>query len=128
MALNKVIHEGRLTADPELKQTPGGLSVVSFTLAINYAKDKADFFHYVAWRHTAEFICKWFRKGDGVGVIGHIKPREYEKGGVKHRDYEIEVEEAYFPEGRRADSGERGGGNADPPRFEEVSADGDLPF
>lgn len=128
MALNKVIMEGRLCADPELKQTNSGLAVTSFSLAINRAKGETDFFGFVAWRQTAEFICKWFKKGDGVGVIGRLRSREYEKGGVKHKVYEIECDEVFFPDGRKAESGEQARSNTPPPRFEEVSGDDDLPF
>ena len=83
MSLNKVIMQGRLTADPELKQTPNGILVTSFSLALNKDEGKADFFNIVAWRHNAEFICKYFKKGDGIIITGHLSSRSYEKESIQ---------------------------------------------
>ena len=81
--LNKVILCGRLTADPELKQTTGGIAVVSFTLAVNRRfqsktadgaqAQQADFISVVAWRQTAEFISRYFRKGSALCITGSIE-------------------------------------------------------
>ena len=68
--LNKVVLAGRLTADPELKQTQSGISVVSFTIAVNrkYSKEQqqTDFISVIAWRQTAEFISRYFKKGSAI--------------------------------------------------------------
>ena len=86
--LNKVILCGRLTADPELKQTTSGLPVVSFTLAVNRRFQsrsadanqggQADFISLVAWRQTAEFISKFFKKGSALCVTGSIQTRKWQ--------------------------------------------------
>ena len=82
--LNRVCLMGRLTRDPELRQTQNGVSVTTFTLAVdrNYQADKnnrqADFINIVAWRHTAEFAEKYFTKGQLVAVEGSIKTRSYQ--------------------------------------------------
>ena len=83
-SFNKVILVGNLTADPELKQTASGISVLSFTLAVNrrfasrsgeQGESQADFITVVAWRQTAEFISKYFRKGSAICVTGSIQTR-----------------------------------------------------
>lgn len=84
--MNKCILMGRLTADPELKSTPSGVSVTSFNIAVDRerAKDaerKADFPTIVAWRSTAEFVCKHFRKGKPIIVEGRIQTRTYDDNG-----------------------------------------------
>ena len=82
--LNKVILCGRLCADPELKQTQNSVSVVSFTLAVNrryqsrndtQSGPQADFISVVAWRQTAEFIARYFRKGSAICLTGSIQTR-----------------------------------------------------
>lgn len=80
--MNKTILTGRLTADPELKMTPNGISVVSFTIAVDRPVAKgeekqADFFDCVAWRQTAEFLSKWFCKGKPIAIDGHLQTRTY---------------------------------------------------
>ena len=80
--LNRAILMGRLVADPELRQTPNGISVCSFTIAIdrNYAKDRerqADFIDIVAWRQSAEFVSRYFAKGKMIIVEGSIQTRLY---------------------------------------------------
>lgn len=102
--LNKVILCGRLTADPELKQTQSGVSVLSFTLAVDRgfrAKSEngpsADFISIVAWRQTAEFISKYFSKGSSICVVGSIQTRSWEnQKGEKHFATEVIAEEAMF--------------------------------
>lgn len=132
--INKVIMTGRFTADPELKQTASGTSVTSFTLAQNKPDGKADFFNFTAWKGTAEFICKYFRKGDGIEVEGRLSIDKYEKDGVNHVAYKITVEHVDFPVGKREVKSE--GGQAPTPQytgtpapqFDAVGDDEELPF
>lgn len=127
MSFNKVIMVGRLCADPEMKQVSGGTSVTSFSIALNRGEGKVDFFTVVAWQHTAEFICKYFKKGDGICIDGHLSSRTYEKDGSKRTKYAVVCDNAGFPEGRKADGGNEARSYG-PPRFEEVSTDDDIPF
>lgn len=90
MVLNHITLSGNLTADIELKQTPSGVSVAKFTLAVNrkYAKEgaekKTDFFRCVAWRHGAEYLANYAGKGTQIVVEGHIEQEEYtDKNGNK---------------------------------------------
>lgn len=106
MALNfnMVQLAGRLCSDPELKTTTSGLSTVRFRLAVNRRGEnqQADFFTVVAWRQTAEFICKYFRKGSSIMIDGEAHVNSWEaKDGVKHNDVEFVVNHAYFVEGRQ---------------------------
>ena len=100
MALNKVLMVGRLTADPELRQTDSGIEVTRFSLAVSTGTNKTDFFNIVAWRQTATFITRYFHKGDGICIDGHLSSRQYEKDGVKHTVYEVICDSAGFSEGR----------------------------
>lgn len=100
---NKTILGGRLTADPELKTTPSGLSVTSFTVAVNRrgkGKDgetQADFINVTAWRGLAEFITRHFRKGSSICVVGEIQTRSWtDPQGQKHYATEVVADEAYF--------------------------------
>lgn len=100
--LNKVILGGRLTADVELKTTQSGVSVCSFSLAVNrkVGKDKpqeADFISCTAWRGTAEFISKYFKKGSSLCVIGSIQVRSWtDQNGQKRYATDVVVDEALF--------------------------------
>lgn len=101
--MNKVIHIGNMASDPELKTTPSGTPVVSFRLAVKrkYADEngqyKADFFTYVAWKKTAEFICRNFKKGQAMLVEGELQNREYtDKNGEKRTATEILVNDVEF--------------------------------
>lgn len=101
--LNKVILGGRMCADPELKTTPSGISVTSFSIAVNRShkgKDgevQADFISVTAWRGTAEFICRYFKKGSSICVVGSIQTRTWTDGqGAKRYATEVVAEEAYF--------------------------------
>ena len=149
--LNKVILAGRLTADPELKQTQSGVAVLTFTLAINRrftkgadgqpAQQQADFITCVAWRQTAEFIARYFHKGSCLCVTGSIQTRNWQdQQGQKRYATEVVVDEAMFVDSK----GEAGGsgytpdaygvpsfstGAGDAPKFEDVNTDdGSLPF
>ncbi len=101
---NKVILGGRLTADPELKTTPSGISVTSFTVAVNRRfgskngeEAQADFFNVTAWRQTAEFITRYFRKASSICVVGSIQTRTWiDQNGQKRFATEIVADEAYF--------------------------------
>ena len=105
MAMNKVLMVGRLTADPELRQTDSGIEVTRFSLAVSMGTNKTDFFNIVAWRQTATFITRYFHKSDGICIDGHLSSRQYEKDGVKHTVYEVIVDSAGFSEGRASTEG-----------------------
>ena len=101
---NKVILGGRLTADPELKTTPSGISVTSFTVAVNRnfrsksgEEPQADFLNVTAWRQTAEFITRYFRKASSICVVGSIQTRSWtDQNGQKRFATEIVADEAFF--------------------------------
>lgn len=97
--INNVVLMGRLTADVGLRTTTSGTSVASFTIAVerNYKDKKTDFIDIVAWRNTAEFVSKYFHKGDMIAVEGSIQTRKYEdKDGNKRTATEIVVENVSF--------------------------------
>lgn len=105
--LNKVILMGRLTATPELKKTSSDVSVTAFSLAVQRQfKDRdgnypTDFLNCVAWRNTAEFICKHFDKGNLISVVGSLQSRNYEdKHGNKRTAFEVVCDEAHFVESK----------------------------
>lgn len=155
---NRAIVVGRLTADPELKQTPNGVSVTSFSIAVNRSytnrqtgERQTDFLDIVAWHSTAEFICRYFSKGRAILVEGSIQVRTFvDKQGQNRRVWEIVADNAHFVESKNA--GQPGGGQAfpfsddmaPPPAvanapapayssgavedFAELDDDGDLPF
>ena len=131
--LNRAVLMGRLTKDPTLRQTPNNVSVVTFTLAVerNYQADKnnkqADFINIVAWRHTAEFVSKYFTKGQLVAVEGSIQTRSYQdKDGNNRTAFEVVADQVYFAEKKNSEASHSTGDLSD---FEELDADdGDLPF
>lgn len=101
--MNKSILIGRLTADPDLRKTQSGISCVRFTVACsrkipdkNTGERKADFINCVAWRSTAEFIHRYFRKGSSICVEGTMQNNNYEKDGVKHFSYIVVVDSVEF--------------------------------
>ena len=138
--LNKVILGGRLTSDPELKTTNSGTAVVSFSIAVNrrYQKageQKADFINVVAWKQTAEFVSKYFKKGSSICIVGSLQTRSWtDQSGQKRYATEVIADEANFVDSKA----ETGGGNAGntyvpeqyqaAPQFEEISNDDELPF
>ena len=134
--LNKVILAGRLTGDPELKTTPSGISVTSFSLAVDrkVAKDaekKTDFITVIAWRQTAEFITRYFRKGSPLCVTGSIQTRSWtDQNGGKRYATEVVADEANFVESKNAsEQGSFTPAPAEAPQhLEELSPDDDLPF
>lgn len=108
--LNNAVIMGRLVADPELRTTGSGVSVTSFTVAVdrrfaNKDEEKqADFIDVVAWRQTADFVCKYFRKGSMIAVQGSIQTRTYEdKDGNKRKAVEIVADNVSFC-GSKSDS------------------------
>ena len=140
---NKVILGGRLTSDPELKTTQSGISVTSFRIAVNRRPGKdgtseTDFFTVNAWRGTAEFITKYFRKGSCICVTGTMQTRTWEKDGVKHTVTEIQADDATFVDGKNDGAGTAAGTKAEynpydanaanAPKFEELGQEEDLPF
>lgn len=100
--MNKVVLLGRLAADPELRQTPNGFTVTSFTIAVDrqYSKGsdrQTDWIDIVAWRNTAEFVCKYFQKGSPIVVEGSIQTRTYEdKSGNKRKAVEVQADSVEF--------------------------------
>ena len=100
--LNCAVIMGRLTADPELRQTPSGVSVTRFTVAVDrgYVKAgeerKADFINVVCWRQTAEFVTRYFAKGSMIAVQGSIQTGSYEKDGIKRSTFEIVADNVSF--------------------------------
>jgi len=109
--MNKVVILGRMAADPELRQTNSGTSVTSFTVAVDRPFTKgtdrqADWLDVVAWRNTAEFICKYFQKGKPIIVEGYLQTRTYEdKNGSKHKVVEIQAENVEFVPGTGTGTG-----------------------
>lgn len=154
MSFNKVILMGRLTADPELKQSTSGTSVTSFNLAVDrrLGKDgerKCDFITIVAWRQTAEFICKYFRKGSAMLVCGEIQTRSWEdNNGNKRYATEVVASEVSFCEAKRDSEGNNASQNQNATegdfgvsqfiseayrsqsiqKFEDINTDEGLPF
>ena len=144
--INTVALTGRLTADPELKHTSNGIAVLSFCVAVNrrFKDQQADFINCVAWRQTAEFICKYFVKGQMIGLEGSIQTRNYtDQDGNKRNATEVLVENASFCESKKSESNSRPPPSAAAPAaaapspgyfsgssedFEEITPDDDLPF
>ena len=150
--LNKVVLCGRLTADPELKQTQSGIPVVTFTLAVNRRfqsrsadaaqNQQADFITLVAWRQTAEFISKFFKKGSALCVTGSIQTRSWQdQQGQTRYATEVVADEAMFVDSKNEGGAGAQFGGSDPysapsyssapasaPKFEELKTDDDLPF
>ena len=135
--LNLVALMGRLTRDPELKTTSSGVSVTSFTLAVerDYVKQGeerlADFIDVVAWRNTADFVCKYFRKGQLVAVQGSLQTRTYtDKDGNKRKAVEVVAGNVHFAEGKKEPSSKANSYHTEEPmEYAEVpTPDDDLPF
>ena len=135
--LNIAVIMGRLTAEPELKTTPNGVTVTSFTVAVNRnhksgEEQKTDFINCVAWRSTAEFITKYFHKGSMIAINGSIQQRSYtDKDGNKRTAFEILVDNANFC-GSKNESNSNTSDDVDievSDDFDEVDmSEDDLPF
>lgn len=130
--LNKVILMGRLVAEPDVRSTPSGVSVTTFSLAVDrgYAKPgeekQVDFIQIVCWRSTADFVGKYFSKGQLVAVEGAIRTRNYtDQSGTKRYITEVVANEVFFAEGKKQQQPTESG--AMNPLDVEYS-DGDLPF
>ena len=140
MSLNVTVLMGRMVADPELRHTSSDIAVTSFTIAVDKSYQKpgadrqADFIDIIAWRNTAEFVCKYFRKGQLVAVQGSIQTRSYQdKDGNKRKAFEIVADNVHFAESKKdAGTGSRSEAAAYAPNvsadFEEIPLDDDLPF
>lgn len=144
--LNKVILAGRLTRDPELKQTTSGVAVTSFSIAVNRRhkageQQEADYLDIVAWRLTAEFITRFFRKGSPICITGSAQVRKWtDKDGGKRSTVEFVADEAYFVDGKSDAEPANEAYTSSPspsvapapmpaqPKFEELSDEEDLPF
>lgn len=137
-SFNKVILIGNMTAAPELKKTPSGVSVTSFSIAVNrrFAKQDGqqytDFINIVAWRQTAEFVTRYFNKGKPILICGQLQTRSWtDQNGQKHYATEVVADEAAFVEnkGTSADAGAPApsyrGNDAG---YEDLSGDEELPF
>ncbi len=129
---NKVIIGGRLTADAELKQTQSGVSVTAFSIAVNRkgADNKTDFIDVVAWRQTAEFICKYFKKGSSICIVGNLQKREWtDNKGQKRYATEVIADEVCFVDSKSDSVSDNAPNFADSaPQFEEIKDTDDLPF
>ena len=134
---NIAILTGRLTADPELKTTPSGVSVCSFTIAVDRRykqgeERQADFVNIVAWRQTAEFVSKFFSKGSIIGIEGSIQTRKYtDKDGNKRTAFEVVANNAQFVESKKDKPTEtEPSENANDDGFTEIEGaeTDDLPF
>lgn len=148
--LNCAVIMGRLTADPELRTTNTGLSVTSFTVAVDRSyvragEDRqADFINVVAWRGTADFVTRYFRKGSMIAIQGSIQTRNYEdKQGVKRTAFEIVADNVSFC-GSKSETGNQNAvptvtattpsspapsfSTADSGDFEMIEGDEELPF
>ena len=104
--MNKAILVGRLARDPELRTTASGVSVCSFSVAVNRrfknaeGNYDADFISCVAWRQQVEFLAKYFAKGSMVGLVGSIQTRNYEKDGQRVYVTEVSCDEIHFVESK----------------------------
>lgn len=146
--LNVCCLMGRFVSNPELRHTPNGVSVTSFTIAVDRSytpkgqEKQTDFIDVVCWRGLADHVCKWFSKGQLAAVQGSIQTRSYtDKEGNKRKAVEIIADQVHFAEPKR-DGNTPGGNNRtyEPAHgtpdispgqsddFEEVPDDGDLPF
>ena len=145
--LNVAVLTGRLVADPELRHTPNDTAVTSFTIAVNrrFARSaeerQTDFIDIVAWRSTAEFICKYFKKGQLISIEGSIQTRSYQdKEGNKRKAFEVVANNVHFVESKKESSNEGSdfeeksnenfteystGNDSD---FQTIESDDDLPF
>ena len=136
--MNIAILMGRLTADPELKHTPNNVAVTSFTIAVDRSYAKAgearqtDFIDIVAWRSTAEFICKYFRKGQMIALQGSIQTRSYtDKQGNKRKAFEVVADGVHFCGSKSEEKTSDTAYAAAPqeaPEHIDVTDDDDLPF
>lgn len=149
--MNKAVLMGRLTRDPELRSTASGISVCSFTVAVDRrfkseGQPTADFIPVIAWRQTADFVAKYFTKGSRIAVVGSIQTRQWDdKEGKRHYATEVVADEVEFCESKRNDNGFVGGNDFQAPSsapaanhagqdaipaegFYPLDDEGDIPF
>ncbi|MBQ3133158.1 MAG: single-stranded DNA-binding protein [Clostridia bacterium] len=149
--MNIICLMGRLAGDPELRRTANQTAVTSFAVAVDRRfvpqgqERQADFIQCVAWRQTAEFICRYFHKGQRIALQGSLQSRQYtDRDGNKRTAYEVVVDNAEFCEPKSATSGYAPRGNdsqvtpysepgtafstAAADDFEEITGDDQLPF
>lgn len=138
--LNVIAIMGRLSRDPELRQTTTGKNVASFTIACSRGrkdangKDLVDWIPVVAWEHTAEFVCKYFEKGSLIAIDGRLQSRTYkDRDGNNRAAIEIVANNANFAGSKRTDGGSNSvptGGSYNEPtvQYDEIEDEGDLPF
>lgn len=139
MAFNKVILIGNMVADPELKQSTSGVSVCSFSIAVNRKMAKngeCDFITVVAWRQQAEFVCKYFKKGKPILVCGQLQTRNWtDNQGQKRYATEVVADEVSFVGANNTEQ-DKPSGNVPyvpseyqtAPQMEDLSNNGELPF
>ena len=156
--MNKVILIGRLCADPEFRQTTSGIAVCRMRIAVDRPKRKdaeqeTDFISCTAWRTTAEFVSRYFTKGQKIVIEGSLRNNDYtDNNGVKHYSMDVLVEKVEFGESKNASAASSGGGYqqqssyaatpaqsapekqtanndiGDLSDFEEILSDGEVPF
>lgn len=140
--LNAVVLMGRLTGDPELRSTTNGVYVTSFTLAVERAyksgEDRqTDFINIVAWRSTAEFVSKWFKKGQLIALEGSIQTRKYtDRDGNNRTAFEVVANNVHFaeksnysnPAPQNTQNAASSYSNSNVEDFAELPSDDDLPF
>ena len=144
-SFNKVILIGNLVEDPELKQTPNGVPVTNFRIAVqrrfqktSEGQNEADFINIVCWRQSAEFVKRFFNKGRSILVCGQLQSRTWtDNNGQKRYTLEVVADEVSFVD-RKPDSQQSAMGQMSAPApysnagesisFEEMSTDDDLPF
>ena len=141
---NKVIIGGRLTADVELKQTPTGVPVAQFSVAVNRRMSRettqqADFFNVTAWRNTAEFVARYFKKGSCICIVGTLQNRSWEdSNGQKRYATDIIADEVSFVDSKNTSQSTEAPSTgyvpdaytntSDKAHFEGAERDEDLPF
>lgn len=139
--INRVVLLGRIVADPELKTTQTGVSVTTFRIAVDRTYQKqgeerqADFFDIVAWRYTAEFVCKFFRKGSMIAIDGQLQSRTYQaKDGSNRYTVEVIADNASFTGEKKTspivNTEEQNYSYRETENngFEEMPSDDDVPF
>ncbi len=125
--MNKVILVGNLARDPELRQTPQGVPVARFTVAVSrrYSRDgqqQTDFISCVAWRGTAEFLCRYFTKGSGIQLCGSIQTRSWDgQDGQRHYATEVVADEVSF-NGPKSSNQSSGGYQQSAPSYQNNPA------
>ena len=148
--MNSICLLGRLTADPELRNTPNGISVTNFDVAVDRSytpkgqEKQVDFIPVQAWRQTAEFVCRYFRKGQRIALQGSLQSRSYtDKDGNKRTAYEVVADNVFFAESKNGGAAPASHYDNQVPQysepqpafstassgdFEEIVSDDELPF